>query len=196
MKTKKDLPAVLAQLHLKTQGSGFLFGFGPNQDFREFQLHHCVCDGWRSEPSRSRLLHQRTTSAPSTSVRSTSPHVQKMLELLGDKPDVAQREAAKIMEIETSFAKASLNRVEQRDPYKLFHKVDFKGLQAMTPSFDWAAYLKTAGLALSIRFQRHAASLLRRAGKTTSGQQSRRHQDLPALAPRSLSRRPIYRRHS
>ena len=50
------------------------------------------------------------------------------------------------MEIETSLAKASLTRVEQRDPYKLFHKVDLKGLQAMTPSFDWDAYLKAAGL--------------------------------------------------
>src|SRR3954465_6263396 len=69
-----------------------------------------------------------------------------MLELLGDKSDVAQREAAKIMDIETALAKASLTRVEQRDPYKLFHKVDFKGLQELTPDFNWAVYIKGIGL--------------------------------------------------
>ena len=74
-------------------------------------------------------------------------HVQKMFELMGDKADVAKAEAAKVMEIETELAKASLTRVEQRDPYKLFHKVDFKGVQTMTPDFDWAAYTKTIGLA-------------------------------------------------
>jgi endothelin-converting enzyme/putative endopeptidase len=50
------------------------------------------------------------------------------------------------MQIETSLAKASLTRVERRDPYNLFHKVDFKGLQAMTPDFDWAAYINELGL--------------------------------------------------
>ena len=72
---------------------------------------------------------------------------QKMFELLGDQPDRAKAEAAKVLEIETVLAKASLTRVERRDPYKLFHKVDFKGLQAMTPDFDWSVYIKGVGLA-------------------------------------------------
>src|SRR3954465_8957683 len=33
MKSNKDLPAVLGSLHLRTGGSGLLFGFGSNQDF-------------------------------------------------------------------------------------------------------------------------------------------------------------------
>src|ERR1700680_3834014 len=55
--------------------------------------------------------------------------------------------SAKVMEIETALAKASLTRVDKRDPYKLFHKVDVKGLRAMAPEFNWDSYLKTAGLA-------------------------------------------------
>jgi len=51
------------------------------------------------------------------------------------------------MEIETALAKATLTRVEQRDPYKLFHKMDRKGVQALTPGFDWNAYLAASGLA-------------------------------------------------
>ena len=39
------------------------------------------------------------------------------------------------MDIETALAKASLTRVEQRDPYKLFHKLTRAQLQALTPVF-------------------------------------------------------------
>src|SRR6267154_980731 len=66
--------------------------------------------------------------------------------LLGDSPDVAKNEAQTIMKIETALAKASLTRVQQRDPHNLFHKMDRKQLQALTPGFDWNTYLKTAGI--------------------------------------------------
>lgn len=35
MKSKRELPAVLAKLHLATQDAGFFFGFGSNQDFAD-----------------------------------------------------------------------------------------------------------------------------------------------------------------
>ncbi|MGE5114292.1 MAG: M13 family metallopeptidase [Acidobacteriaceae bacterium] len=145
MKSKKDLASVLAALHLKTQGSGFLFGFGSNQDFGNSEsIIAFVGAGGLSLPDRD---YYTKTDKHSVELRNKFlVHVQKMLELLGDKPDVAQREAARIMDIETNLAKASLTRVERRDPYKLFHKVDFKGLQAMTPSFDWGVYIKGSGL--------------------------------------------------
>jgi len=145
MKSKKDLPAVLGSLHLKTQGNGFLFGFGSNQDFaNSTSIIAFATAGGLSLPDRDYYTKDDQRSVELR--QKYLAHVEKMLQLLGDKPDVAKREAAKIMEIETNLAKASLTRVEQRDPYKLFHKVDFKGLQAMTPSFDWATYIKTTGL--------------------------------------------------
>ena len=45
----------------------------------------------------------------------------------------------------TALAKASLSRVDKRDPYKLLHKVNAKGLQALTPGFDWKTYLTELG---------------------------------------------------
>ena len=50
------------------------------------------------------------------------------------------------MKLETALAKASLTRVEQRDPHNLFHKMDREQVQALTPEFDWNAYLKVAGI--------------------------------------------------
>jgi predicted metalloendopeptidase len=69
-----------------------------------------------------------------------------MFVLLGDAPDEAQREAVRVMAIETALAQASLTRVQRRDPRNLDHKMDFAQLQALSPGFDWAAYLKELGV--------------------------------------------------
>ncbi len=151
MKSKKDLPAVLAKLHLNTQTSGFLFNFGSNQDFANSEsIIAFASAGGLSLPDRD---YYTKTDAHSAELRQKYlAHVQKMMQLLGDRPEVAKAEAAKIMDIETNLAKASLTRVEQRDPYKLFHKVDFKGLQALTPDFDWSIYIKDIGLPAQTTF--------------------------------------------
>ena len=63
-------------------------------------------------------------------------HVQKMFELLGDSPAVAQKEAATVMRIETALAKASLTRVDLRDPYKVTHKMKVAELEKLSPNLD------------------------------------------------------------
>ena len=50
------------------------------------------------------------------------------------------------MRMETALAKATLSRVDKRDPYKLYHKMTPAELQKLTPSFDWTAYLERTGL--------------------------------------------------
>src|SRR5207248_1056786 len=59
---------------------------------------------------------------------------------LGDSQQEASARAGAVMRIETALAKASLTRVERRDPYKLFHKMTRAELQALTPSFRWNEY--------------------------------------------------------
>jgi len=73
-------------------------------------------------------------------------HVAKMLRLAGDSEKEAQAEAATVMRMETALAKASLSRVDKRDPYKLYHKVTPEQLAELTPSFDWKGYLGSVGL--------------------------------------------------
>lgn len=46
------------------------------------------------------------------------------------------------MRIETNLAKASMTRVEQRDPYKTYNKVTIADLNAMTPSLRWDEMMK------------------------------------------------------
>ncbi len=146
IKSKRDIPQLLGQLHLATGDSGIFFGFGSNQDYADSSSVIAFASGgglglpdrdyYTKDDDRSKDIRAKYVA-----------HVTRMFELLGDPPEVARRKADKVMEIETALAKASLTRVEKRDPYKLFHKVDLKGLRAMAPELDWESYLKTAGLA-------------------------------------------------
>jgi len=67
-----------------------------------------------------------------------------MFALLGDDAATAARNAATVVRVETELARASMSRVDLRDPHKQFNKMDARRLKAMTPHFDWSAYL--AGL--------------------------------------------------
>jgi putative endopeptidase len=145
LKTKNELSSLLGREHLANATQGLFFGFGSDQDFSDSsQVIAFATAGGLGLPDRD---YYTKPEAKSEEIRQKYlVHVQKMLELLGDSPDAGKREAATIMKIETALAKASLTRVEQRDPHNLFHKMDRKQLQALTPDFDWNTYLKTTGL--------------------------------------------------
>ena len=145
MKSKRDLPVVLANLQLNMADAGFFFGFGSNQDFADAsRVIAFATAGGLSLPDRDYYLKAEDKSKQ---IRDQFvSHVARTFELLGDSADVAKGNAAKVMEIETALANASLSRVDKRDPHKLFHNMDAKGLKALMPGFEWSAYLKVAGL--------------------------------------------------
>ena len=141
LKSARDLGAVLAYLQLETGDSGFYFGFGSNQDFEDSnKMIAFAAAGGLGLPDRD---YYTKDDEKSKEIRAQYlEHVQRMLVLLGDSPDAAKSKAATVMDIETVLAKASLTRVESRDPYNLFHKYDYPKLRKLTPSFDWPAYFK------------------------------------------------------
>ena len=113
-------------------------------------------------------------------------HVQHMFELLGEAPAAAKAHAQTVMDIETALAKASLTRVEKRDPYKLFHKMTPAQLQALTPSFHWAAYFETSRDAGHFGDQRQRARVFQGGADAAAIPQAGRLEDLSALAPGPL----------
>jgi endothelin-converting enzyme/putative endopeptidase len=144
MSSLRDLPPLLARLQLSTSGSGMLFDFGSNQDFADSsQVIGFASAGGLGLPDRDYYFK---TDAKSKETRAKYlEHVQKIFELLGDGPARAKAEAHTVMEIETALAKASLTRVEKRDPYKLFHKYTRAQLTALAPSVGWDEFLKVLG---------------------------------------------------
>jgi endothelin-converting enzyme/putative endopeptidase len=146
MNSKEELPALLSELHLRNSGGDLFFSFSSDQNFGDAtQVIAFARAGGLGLPDRDYYLNE---DEKSKEIRAQYlVHVQRMFELFGDKSADAKREAEEVMEIETALARASLTRVERRDPYKLFHKMDAKELQALTPSFDWHAYLEPMGMA-------------------------------------------------
>jgi putative endopeptidase len=146
MKSKRELAEVLARLQASTGDAGLYFGFGSGQDFDEStRVIGFAAAGGLGLPDRD---YYTKDDDRSKEIRAQYvAHVARMLGLLGEAPDAARRDAAKVMEIETALAHASLTRVEQRDPHKLFNRADLEGLRKLVPGFSWPAYFRAAGLA-------------------------------------------------
>ncbi len=76
-------------------------------------------------------------------------YVVTVFKLAGDSEDQAKTEAGQVLDIETALAKASLPRVELRDPDKRYH-------------------IETSGRALQRRSQFRLASVFRRRARPQS----------------------------
>jgi putative endopeptidase len=145
LKSKRDLAPLLSQEHLRTYGRGFLFGFGSNQDFGDAtQVIAFLSAGGLGLPDRD---YYTKTDAKSQEIRAKYvQHVARMLELIGESKSRAAADAKTVMTIETELAKASLTRVERRNPYNLYHKMSPADLAKLAPSFNWARYFADSGL--------------------------------------------------
>jgi putative endopeptidase len=146
LKTKAELASFLGRTHLTTTNDNMMFGFGSNQDFEDStQVIAFVDAGGLGLPDRD---YYTKTDAKSRDIRAKYvAHIARMLQLTGGSKAQARANARKIMAMETALAKVSLTRVERRDPYKLFHKMDLPKLIALTPRFNWNDYLQQAGIA-------------------------------------------------
>src|SRR5438552_15299912 len=61
---------------------------------------------------------------------------------MGDGAETAKKNAEVVMSLETLLAKASMTRVDRRDPYKTKHKMKVADLSKFAPDIDWATYYK------------------------------------------------------
>jgi endothelin-converting enzyme/putative endopeptidase len=145
LKSKPQLAGFLAKEHQRNYSSGWLFGFGSDQDFGDAtQVIAFAHSGGLGLPDRD---YYSKTDDKSKDIRAKYlGHVANMLELIGESKAAAKKDAATVMRIETALAKASLTRVERREPHNLYHKMTVAELSKLTPSFDWKAYLADSGI--------------------------------------------------
>jgi putative endopeptidase len=146
LRSRRELPALLAAMHLDSGDQGFLFGFAANQDFADSSQVIAFADaGGLGLPDRD-YYTDRDGRARRLRAQYLE-HVTRTFALLGESRTAASAHAAAVLRIETALARGALTRVERRDPHRLFHKVDRAGLQRLTPAFDWNAYLAALGRA-------------------------------------------------
>jgi predicted metalloendopeptidase len=65
---------------------------------------------------------------------------------MGDEQAKAEAEAKTVLDFETALAKASMGRVDRRDPNKTYHRMTVAEMQALTPNFKWADFYRNIGL--------------------------------------------------
>ena len=137
MKAKSDVPAVLGGLH--KGGVNAFFGFGAEPDFKDSKVDIATAEqGGLSLPDRDYYFKDDPKSVELR--EKLEKHIAKMLELYGEPAAKAAADAKTVMKLETDLAKVSLDRTDQRDPIKIYHKMDVAELQKLTPAFTWNQY--------------------------------------------------------
>jgi len=138
LSSAKDITALMAHLQFEF-GRRIVFAQGATQDPDDSEQQIAEVDqGGLGLPDRDYYVKD---DAKSKEIRERYvQYVQKMFELVGNDPATAKKNAETVMRMETALAKASMTRVDRRDPYKLKHKMKVAELAQLAPNIDWAVY--------------------------------------------------------
>ena len=145
VKDTASLAAVLADLHRLGAFAGF--SFSVEQDDKESSRYSMMlAQGGLGLPDRDYYL--KTDPKSKEILAAYRAHVAKMLTLASSDA----KDADRILALETRLAKASMTRVEQRDPNAIYHAMTPAQLKAAAPGFPADLYLKALGLPAPDRF--------------------------------------------
>jgi putative endopeptidase len=140
LQNKKDLSAMVAKLQ-NDYALGVFYSIRVEQDQKDSSNQIVSAgQGGITLPDRSYYIDNNPRSQKLRD--QYVDHLTKMFVLLGDTPDKAAEEAKSVMSIETALAKGAIDRVELRDPAKRYHIMTKSELQALSPDYNWDAYLK------------------------------------------------------
>jgi putative endopeptidase len=143
LKAPAELAACVAQLH--ATGSNAMFRFSSQQDFKNSsEVIAAVGQGGLGLPDRD--YYTRPDSASAAIRTQYVAHVAAMLQLIGTPAADAKSDADHIMALETRLAKASMTRVQRRDPHAVYHRMPLDSLAVLAPALEWKVYLKASGV--------------------------------------------------
>jgi putative endopeptidase len=140
--SREQLPALIAELN--RMDAGVFLDYGSQQDFKDATREIAYIDqSGLGLPEKD--YYFRTDEKSVETRKQYVAHLTNMLKLLGDRPDAAQSEAQKIMDLETALAKASQGVVERRDPAKIYHMMTLDSFAATAPALDAQKYVRLIG---------------------------------------------------
>ena len=126
---------------LQQTGAGYLFRFDSTQDLDEStQVIAEINQSGLGLPDRD--YYTRTDEKSAQLRTDYAAHVAKMFVLAGDSGEKANADAKTVMELETALAKASMSRVQMRDPHAVWHKMTLPQLRELAPGWGWEAYFR------------------------------------------------------
>ena len=144
VKDPKSLYAAVTVLHKRAIFP--FFDVGSLQDFKDATLVIAALDqSGLGLPNRDYYLDE---DARSKEIRTFyQGHVERLFGLVGAKPDYAKKAAEDVLRIETALARIAQDKVERRDPYKVYNRIDRPGLARAASGFPWNDYWKGLGFA-------------------------------------------------
>jgi len=140
----RDRAAVTAELgRLQAAGLAVPFALFASPDLRNVsRTTAALWQGGLTLPTREYYL--REDSAARDLRAALVQHVARQFVLAGTPAPRAERDAARVLEMETALARASMTPVQMRDPEAVYHMMPMAELQRLTPHLDWPAYLRAA----------------------------------------------------
>ena len=143
LQTRAEILSALTRLHHEYAGS-FFFGSGTDQDAIDSSTIIVALEaGGLGLPDRD---YYTKTDDKSVKIRGQyTAYIRQLLSLTGESADQAKADADAALKIETALAKASLTRVERRDPHNTYHMETIAELEKLAPSIDWLEYFKVQG---------------------------------------------------
>ncbi|MBL8211312.1 MAG: M13 family metallopeptidase [Bryobacterales bacterium] len=139
VRTREELPRLIARLH--DTGRGVVFGFGGLPDYKNSQMRIATArQGGLSLPNADYYTKDDVKSKATR--EEFVAHVGRMLRLAGETDAEAKAHAATVFQMELRLAKASLAPVEMRNPENRYNKISLREADALTPAFSWTRYLQ------------------------------------------------------
>jgi putative endopeptidase len=142
VKDPKQIAKLVGDMHLT--GTRAFFAFRSIQDAKDAKQVIGLADqGGLGLPDRD--YYVKDDAKMQETRKRYQEFAGNLFKLAGSSEADARKQAETVMRIETALARASMTRVERRDPYKVYHRLDRKGLQEKAPRFDWNAYFVAIG---------------------------------------------------
>ncbi len=142
------LIAAMARMH--RTGGNVAFGYRADVDAHDARHYLAnISQGGMGLPDRD---YYTNTGPGADSLRQAYvEHLARLFVLAGSGAEAARRDAGRVMALETELARASLTRVQRRDPAATDHPMPLDQLRALAPDIDWPAYFSAAGLTAPVQ---------------------------------------------
>jgi putative endopeptidase len=142
IKDPKQLAGLVGEHH--QAGTRSFFVFRSTQDAKDAtQVIGLADQGGLGLPDRDYYL--KDDAKMQEARKRYREYAINMLKLAGTKDGDARKQSDIVLRIETELARASMARVDRRDPYKVYHRLDRQGLAEKAPKFDWNTYFSQIG---------------------------------------------------
>ncbi|MCF8336337.1 MAG: M13 family metallopeptidase [Bacteroidales bacterium] len=145
IQTKKELINRLTYFHKYAIGSLFRFSSGADAKNSKMNIAQLSQGGLGMSDRDYYLKDDERTKEIRKAYRNFIPKIFKLAGLSGEEVG-AKTET--VMEMETQLARASMTRLERRDPNKTYNKMKLEELKQLCPNFNWENYFK--GLEIAV----------------------------------------------